>query len=1047
MTAYFGVLGSLEVVVDGRVVEVPAAKHRVLLAVLLLNANQVVEPGELVHHLWGEDPPAGARNTLRTYVMRLRRLLGPEVGVRTAPSGYAVDVPEDGLDLHRFRELVERARSAQDALAWDLLTEALALWRGPMLADVALNSPAVEAVAEEHLLAVELRAAAGLALGRHSELVDWLRELTAEHPSRERLWAHLMRALDGAGRRAEAIRAYQTVATHLADQLGIDPGVELQQLHERFTAVVVPAQLPSNVIDFVGRRELTDRIVTELGVRTVVLTGPPGVGKTALAVHAAHLARAHFPDGQLFVDLRGYSTEAAQSTEQVLSRFLRALGMPDSEVPVGLGPLTHSYTSLVADRRLLVVLDNAADPEQVARLLPTAPGCAALVTSRDHMPELAAPNGSLALEVAELAPDESRELLARMVGPVDEGEIDELASRCAHLPLALRIAGANVATMAYPDMASYLTLLRDEDSLSALAVEGDEQFAVRTAFDLSYQAQKPADQRLFRLLGLLPGADFTAAVANVLTGDTDAVGGLRRLWAGHLVAEPEPGRYQLHDLLRSYAHDRSYTDEQGAEREAALSRVHEHYRTVVAAAALVISPESTSLLPEPMDLPAPFDSRPAALDWIGAELANLVALVRHCCEHGRTRIACRIVDDLRGFFYARPLVAEWELITRTALAAAAREPDVLLRAAMRYNLGALHWSTAHYREAVEQYKSSLAVYSTRQWPDAERAALINLAIALWELGRLRECQPHFERALELARQHGSPIMRASVMLNLGNVHLTLAQTGPAFELLTEARGICAELGVYHGELACMRSLLYLAREMGEYGRAQQYIEWVVARDQEDALDDRHIWDDVAKVWFDLGRRDEAIAIARRRLAEDTGGSHAKDDVDLLVHLADMYVEVGRAAEALELHEKALAASTEHDSRDTWVSCLTGVARDHLDLGAPELALHEAQRAVVVAEEFDLGLRLGRAKLVAAQARLALGQHAAALDMATQALHWHESHSLRIWSARTLCVLAEVHRASGEQENARSCWNQALALFEELGVPQGGEVQGSLGGCR
>jgi DNA-binding SARP family transcriptional activator len=596
-----------------------ATQQRLVAAVLLLEAGRAVPVERLVDELWGERPPPTADATVRGYVMRLRRLLGggPGSPLVTRGRGYELVVEDGDVDARVFSGLVASARHAlandRPETAAAELSQGLALWRGPALADVPA-SPAVTAEAERleqlRLAALEDWLGVQLALGRHAEVVDEAQRLVAEHPLRERLWARLMLAQYRCGRRAQALDAYQRARRELVDELGLEPGPELRALqravltgqaellvpaHRGAAAVaaqarVVPAQLPADAAAFSGRQaELAqlDSHWSGQGERrspaVVVIAGTAGVGKTALAVHWAHRVRDRFPDGQLYVDLRGWAAGAPLRPIDALAGFLPALGVPAAEVPDQVEQAAALYRSLLAGRRMLVVLDNTRSPGQVRPLLPASPGCAVVLTSRDQLRGLIARDGAVRLDLDVLAPREARRLLTRLLGAerVDaEPEAEaELVRLCGYLPLALRIAAANLSGRPRTTVAAYAAELAGGDRLRALEAGEDTDAAVRVAFDRSYAALPAAARRLFRLLGLVPGAGIgpPAAAALAATDAAAAAALLDRLASAHLAGERAPNRYVLHGLLRRYAADRASAEDSPAEREAALGRLLDHY--------------------------------------------------------------------------------------------------------------------------------------------------------------------------------------------------------------------------------------------------------------------------------------------------------------------------------------------------------------------------------------------------------------------------------------------------------------------------------------
>lgn len=569
----FGVLGPLYAVVDGRPVPVAQPKLRVVLATLLTNANATVTLGQVVERLWGEHPPRTARKTVHLYVSRLRRLLGLPDLIRTRPEGYLLQLEEDELDLGRFVAARRRAELARDPRERARhLDEALACWRGPALADVpseSLQREVVALLAEERLRVVEWRMQTYLDLGRHAEIVAELVQLTKDHPWQEPLWAQLVLALHRSGRTGDAVDTFHTVRSRLRVELGVEPGEHLRRAHrEILTERGEPPvnQLPAGTRGFVGRRDEVARLTRLLqpdddSTPVVVVSGPPGVGKTALSVRVAHRVRSRFPDGQLYVDMRAHAPDPPLSAGDVLGRFLGALGVPPAGIPADQDERAARYRSLLAGRNMLVLLDNVASPELVRRLLPGVPGCAVLVTSRYDLRGLDASQGVDHVPLGVLSPAESVEVLANLVGPAraaaEPGALADLADACAHLALALRIAGAILAADPHLCVAAFTGELRAAGRLNRLVIDNDEESAVLAAFRHSYRWLRAADQRLFRRLGELPCGLFTAAEA----GSGPEIGrGLDRLVAAGLLHRHDCGRYELHDLLREFAAEHAPAD-------------------------------------------------------------------------------------------------------------------------------------------------------------------------------------------------------------------------------------------------------------------------------------------------------------------------------------------------------------------------------------------------------------------------------------------------------------------------------------------------------
>jgi DNA-binding SARP family transcriptional activator len=654
----YRILGALEVSADGRALDLGGSRQQRVLAALLLSPDRVVPLARMIEAGWGGDPPATVERQARNRVAALRAILTRHGGfIDTEGSGYVLRLGTSSLNALVFDELVARGREAGDPA---LFRQALALWRGPALAGLGgdLLSREAAALEEKRLVAVEECVELELAAGRHAKLLTGIRALVAANPLREKLTGHLMTILYRLGRRDEALDVYRSLATRLADDLGIDPSPALRRIHDAVARdtdpaalsnrdVVVPRQLPADVSGFTGRVGDLARLdalwsdgQSESAVVISAVDGTAGVGKTALAVHWAHSVRDKFPDGQLFANLRGYDLTPPVRPLDALGGFLRALGVPGPDVPDDLDRAATAYRNLLADRRVLVVLDNAASADQVGALLPDTAGCLALVTSREALTEIVGRGGRrLVLDV--LAPDDAFALLARILGEdrlaAEPDAVADLARLCAHLPLALRIAAANLGDS--ESIAGYVDRLRAGNRLAALAIEGDEQAAVRTTFEFSYAGLPEPARRAFRLLGLAPGPDFTVeATASLAAVPPDEARQLLdRLAAAHLIDERAPGRYTFHDLLRLYAGELVDEHETGADRHAALHRLFDHYLRSSYTADRLYAPHRgvKPLPPEPPGVTSvELADADEALAWFDTEHATLLGAIERAASTG-----------------------------------------------------------------------------------------------------------------------------------------------------------------------------------------------------------------------------------------------------------------------------------------------------------------------------------------------------------------------------------------------------------------------------
>jgi DNA-binding SARP family transcriptional activator len=545
---------------------------------------------------------------VQTYLARLRGALGSVVIARE-PSGYVLHADPEHIDALRFARLVDAAgRAGNPRTERAHLQEALSLWRGPPFDGVRsewlVRSEAPRLV-ERYLAAVERRIDLDLADGRSDELVADLQALTALHPLRESLWVRLLVVLSRSGRPAEALERYELIRVRLAEELGTDPGPELQRVHTDLltgkahtaTRAVVPRQLPADVDGFTGRTSTLKALDTLIGSsKTVVISaiaGTAGVGKTTLAVHWAHQVADRFPDGQLYVDLRGFHPSGkAMTPAQAVRGFLDALEVPQHRIPIDLASQVGLYRSLLAGKQMLVVLDNARDADQVRPLLPGSPTCLVVVTSRDQLTSLVAAEAARPLELGLLSVDEARQLLAYRLGAdrvaAEPAAVQTIIDRCARLPLALAIAAARAATQPTFSLAAVAAQLRHDASGLDELTTGDPSTDARAVFSWSYQALSPEAASLFRLLGLHLGPDLTApAAASLAALPASRVRPLLdELCRSHLLTEHAPGQYMLHDLLRAYAAELATADPDVI--RPALHRLLDHYLHTGHAAALRI---------------------------------------------------------------------------------------------------------------------------------------------------------------------------------------------------------------------------------------------------------------------------------------------------------------------------------------------------------------------------------------------------------------------------------------------------------------------------
>jgi DNA-binding SARP family transcriptional activator len=857
----FRLLGPVEVRAGEDWRGIGAPKWRSVLAALLIHPGQIVSADTLIGELWRDEPPARAANLVSIYVLRLRRLMDDPDGhllVTRAP-GYLLRVAGDDTDALLFEAMVRDGRRAFAAGdpegAASRLTEALGLWYGRPLADVP-PTPLVEAEAERlselRLGADELRITAELALGGHDQAVAGLRRLLADHPLREGLWLLLMRALDGAGRHAEALEAYGQARDAISGQLGVDPGAELRQLHADLlakdtaapagviTAGVLsppaepapeppqargakrraqgPAQLPADIADFTGRDEQVKRLSDLLSgagatgdpgaVRIAVVAGSGGLGKTSLAVHAAHRVRRRFPDGQLYVDLLG-ATAAPLLPGDVLARFLRDLGVDGRDIPVDEDERAARYRTTLARRRMLVVLDNARDAAQVRPLLPGSASSAVLVTTRSRMPDLAS---TKLVDLNVLDDDEALKLFVKVVGEeraaAEPGATAELLDACAGLPLAIRICAARLVTRSGWTIRAMAGRLTDEHRRLDEMRAGD--LAVRASFEVSFTSLPPSTDKqgidpalAFRLLGLWQGPSISAAAAAALFGVPEFASedALEILVDTHLLDCEAADRYRLHDLLRVYAAERADGDLPAAERDAALNRLLTWYLRTADAAATAVAPRRYNI---PLGAsarddvpPLSFASSEAALAWYDGERANLVAATRQAAGAGWHEIAWRLPAPLFSIFNSRGNWADCIATSRIALESARQAGNRQGEAWILNTLGDALGQTRQ-SEGIDCLERSLAIRREIDDRMGEAQAANNLADAYQRLGRTDEALDLLWRALDLNRKVGDRFGEAIALGNLGSTLLDLDRAEEAIDYLRQARRAFAEIDYVEG---------------------------------------------------------------------------------------------------------------------------------------------------------------------------------------------------------------------------------------------------------
>ena len=855
----FCVLGPLLVRQGGVTLPVTAGKQRTLLAALLLSADRAVSSDELAEALWGSAPPPSARVAVQNYVMKLRKTLGDAARIRTHPHGYQIVVDDADLDVSRFEAHLAAARAGARDGSWEAAAEqaraGLALWRGEPLADVGsdlLAARDVPRLTELRLQAVEVRLYADVHLGRHAEVITDLQQLVAAHPLRERLHELLMLALYREGRQAESLAAYTRARQILVDELGTEPGPGLRQLqwqiltgdpaldppaHRLDTAdrrPQVPRQLPRTVSGFTGRAaELAalTRILDEASAEspgTVVISaigGTAGVGKTALALHWAHHVAARFRDGQLYVNLRGFDPSGVpMPTVEALRGFLDALSVPSDRIPAQPEAREGLYRSLLADRRMLIVLDNARDEQQVRPLLPASPACLVIVTSRNHLGGLAAADRARLLTLDVLSHDEAAHMLATRIGAdraaAEPAAVREIAALCGRLPLALAVAAARAEARPDFPLTALAAQLRDRAGRLEALDAGDPTASVRAVFSWSYRQLGAEAARLFRLLGLHPGPDISSAAAASLAAvpQPEARQLLAELTRAHLVAENLPSRYALHDLLRAYAADQARQTDSEPERAAAVGRVVDHYIHTARDAAFIVFPSHGKIpLPSPRRGTAPeqFTGYEDALAWFDAEYHVLLAAVALAVDWGLDDQAWQVSMAMHPFLAVRGRDPQWTAIKRMTMAAASRADAAMVASGARDSTGTL----GDYAWVPEYYANVAKFYQQRGNRTGQALCLYGLASLAEYQRQYAEALGHAEHALGLFRDIGDKAGETEMLYAVGWYHALLEDYPQARDLCRQALALNTHHGSHHLEAIIWNSLGYTEIHDGDFGEA------------------------------------------------------------------------------------------------------------------------------------------------------------------------------------------------------------------------------------
>lgn len=958
----FAVLGPVRAWRDGAELELGTPQQRAVLAVLLLRRGRMATAEELVDALWGDGPPATAVTAIRTYASRLRTVLQPERAARetgdlmvTEAGGYALRVHEEALDLARFDERIDEAerahRRGDPASAAATLRTAIGLWDGEPLAGIrgAWADAQRAHLGEQRLNALETLYTIELERGRAAETIADLTELTAEHPLRERLRGLLMLALYRCGRQADALSVYAETRKVLVDELGIDPGPELADLQAKILTgdaslttapgepeeaaahdtpptekVPTPAQLPADVVDFTGRTKIIAELAEMLAepgrtaMPVVNVAGIGGIGKTTLAVHLGHAVRHCYPDGQLYAELHGAGPEPARPAA-VLGAFLRALGTPDKGIPAGLEERSALLRSRLADQRVLVVLDDARDAEQVRPLLPGSPGCAVIVTSR---PRLVGIHAALTIGLDGLVPEEAIALLGRIAGEervTDEREIAaEVAAACGHLPLAVRIVGARLASRRGWSMATIAERLTDERRrLDEMRVGSH---TVSATFELGYGQLFEEQARAFRLLALSDVHDVTleaaAAVLGLPAAGTEDL--LESLVDASLLETPAPGRYRYHDLLKLFARRQAEKYDAEVTRQRVPHRMIDFYLASARNAYRAAESGDGTLehLTAPEARGADFTTAEGALAWLTGETANLCAV---------------IAEATRG-----------------------EAPDLAVAADLLLSLEPLIMSGTHLWEFEQTARLVISAALETDDPHSRGRAGYLLGLILHAGFRLDEAEASLRTTVELAEASGDTYVRAEALNGVGVIAFEHRRYAAAFASFQDAAAVFGELGYPEGEANCLTNMARAAAELHRDDEALNAAERSLElfRAQGSAMGAAKAMQYLGAILDGIGRPEDAIPYYLDCLAVFRSTGQRLREHHTLYRLAESHLRAGRPAEAARHAEEALAIAREIDQRFGEGRALAVLGRALAEDGRPDEARDCWEQAHAVLRALD-----------------------------------------------------------------------------------------------
>jgi tetratricopeptide (TPR) repeat protein/DNA-binding SARP family transcriptional activator len=1033
----FRALGPIELWSGGQRHVLEPARVRCILAMLLLTPRTIVPADVLIDRLWDTRPPPQARRSLSAYVARLRRSLrqavGDSVQLVGRARGYVLEVDSEAVDVHRFRRLRRQASSLAASGDHDhaaaLLREADGLWRGQALAGIGGDWIARmrDGLEDERRAAILERVGCELELGRHADLVGELHQLLAEYPLDETLVAQQMTALYRSGRPADALSLYQETRRRLVDEQGTEPGLTLSQLQQRVLdcdpglsvrpsghrpAVAPPDTLPPEATQFVGRHTELALLTAEQGETPAiaVIEGMPGVGKTTLAVRAARQVSGRYPDGTLYLSLRSHDPGSqALDPAEALRRLLQMLSVPAAQIPDTIAERATLWRAQLSRRRVVVILDDAAGRDQIRPLLPVTGRCQILITTRRRLPDFP---GASTLTLDVLSVDEATTLFRQIAGRNQAGDADQVAAivgLCGRLPLAIQLTASQVAQDSPRDLGGLIEDLSRPDA--RLGGTGAVSPEVMAAFDLSYGALEPDQQRFFRRLGLSPCASVSLPVAAALGGCTpaEAEKAVVTLLECHLLAPAPDGRFRLHDLIRDYAALCAARDDPETEQRQALDRLLDYYLHTADRADRVLYPFRRRMPVRVARVPAvgpALGTQEDAVGWLESEWRNILQAAGHAGKHEWKQQCADLVHVLADFMeiaahfdeaiaaHTLALEAGRELADPPRIAQASLALGAVLQqtgqheaalalaeeAASIYRLvadrvgeadaldqiGLAHQRTARSREGLAYFHEAWILYRAAADRPGVAATLSHSGIACWHLGRYPEAKTHMCEALSLYRGIGDRRGEAKALNNLGRMHLYNGHHREALDAYQQSLEIFREMGGIQNQAIVYANIGHVHQYKGSYKEALAACRRALAilRDIGDLPDEAEVLNEIGAIYQSAACYDEALIHHEqaRLIAQEIGD--LSQQLIALRSIAGIHRGSGRYDEALDHCNTALRLAREIGDLYEEGKALEGIAESTLSTPRQAFAARIAFR-----QALDIFERLGVPEAESARIRM------------------------------------------------------------------------------